>query len=300
MEKQSFRTLVKKALERSRDGKLMWLVFLGVLCSCIAFLPNLIVLGIIIWRIHQCDAGSSFNAVMGLGALYLITHLLGFWLTGVINCGIQREVLYPPPTRIGRAFRNGFARMLKLLYLIPWLIVSVIVVAAQNCFLNGTECRTAGGWLFLILIILVNIAVGIVMLFLFSGIAAGSPSIKFGPLYANAFRAFRNGWGRTLLGYLVCFGFGVLCVLALLPGIICYAVGTMRNDSSFLIASAILFVAWAVAMIFAMLKLWCFSIGYFIHLYLDAAQVEPELETAEDAVPEPTAAESVAGSGNPE
>lgn len=304
MEKQSFTSLARRALARSRDGRFMWLVVVETLLGGVLAAIPLAVFGVPLLRMYRalkCGEEPQWNWLLLALPLWIVWLILSAWLMSAIHSGVMREALHPAPARVGRAFRNGFSMLGVVLFPLPWAILASSV--------SGTVNGLADALVFpvyraipLLLLWLVSLALGIVTHFLYCGVAAGGRQVRFGELYTGAFRAFRNGWGRFVLGWLAICGFVIVCILSLLPALICYAFGRAQDSSQLTVAAGALFAAWCVGMVLASLKVCCFSFSYFLYLYLDAAGIRPELEesSGRGEAPElsPTAASEPAAEQN--
>ena len=286
MEKQTFGELFRRAWARSGDGRLMWLMFVNMLWGWLVMLPLFAVTGSVVFKAFRAkECGGEFPLGCLLWAIPAGIALLiaATWLMAAVNSGVMREVVYPAPARVGRAFRNGFARFLTVLFPIPWLLLASFVSGVQNQIAKLCDTDTLYLVPLIVLLWLVSVALNIVTHFLYCAVAAEDNRIGINDLYKNALKAFRNGWGRFLLGWLSLFGMGLACILALLPATICYLVGTAQENRRLAVVGIALFIAWCAGLFLAMLRLFGFSYSYNMYLYLDATGEPPETETASDA-----------------
>ena len=225
--------------------------------------------------------------LLALGAVFVL-WLLGCWVIQMLNTGWARELLYPA-TRIGRGIRSGFARWRTILYLVPWLIACAFVGGVRAVLGNllPVFVGLSVAWGFMA----VELALGMVSFLLCAGIAAGAADIGFETLYRNAFRAFKNGWGRQLLLILVSYAVAVASLLLAAPGAIALICGVHFENKSVVIGGAVWLVIWLIAMILVWLRAAAVLGACGMYLYLDASGVAPELEG--DAAPAAEGGETI-------
>ena len=213
-------------------------------------------------------------------AMLFVLWLFGCYVMQMLNTGWVRELLYPA-TRIGRGIRSGFARWRTILYLVPWLfacaMVGTIRAVTDRLLPPFVGLSVAGGFM------AIELAMGMVSFLLCAGIAAGAVNIGFETLYRNAFRAFKNGWGRQLLLILVGYGGAVASFLVAAPGAIALFCGAHFENRAVAIGGGVWLALWLIAMIFVWLRAAAVLSACGMYLYLDASGTVPELEV--DAPP---------------
>lgn len=223
--------------------------------------------------------------LLAFGVL-LVLWLIGGWVMQMLSEGWARELLYPA-TRIGRGIRSGFARWRGVLYLVPWIFACGIVGgirALLGVLLDGL-LPLPGSWLVGAVFMVIETAMGMVTFLLCAGIAAEAANIGIDPLYRNAFRAFRNGWGRQLLLILVSYGVALASLLLALPGLIALGCGIQFESKSALIGGAVWMLLWLIAMIVVWLRAIAVLGACGMYLYVDASGTVPELEGDAPAAP---------------
>jgi hypothetical protein len=231
------------------------------------------------------DPPKSFlvRLLLALGVIFFLWLLL-CWVMQMLNTGWVRELLYPT-TRIGRGIRSGFARWRTILYLVPWLIACAIVgiIRAVLSKLLPAFPGLSVTWGFMA----VEMAMGMVSFLLCAGIAAGAADIGFETLYRNAFRAFKNGWGRQLLLILIAYGVALASMLLAAPGAIALFCGVHFENRAAMIGGGVWMAVWLIVMILVWLRAMAVLGASGMYLYLDASGVAPELDgDAPAAAPE--------------
>lgn len=192
--------------------------------------------------------------------------------------------IYRPEVRIGRGIAAGFERFPAAVWIalgaLPFMLANAVIARALADQLI----------LLLLFFLPLNVFYSLLYTFALPAAAAGSPRQTVTELCRNTFAAFRRGWWRLILGWLVLVAamLGAYATI-LLPVVVTVAKKHFEAGMLLSILTVIVWIVWIIALIFVLLRFACTWVVFIALLY---QAVVPEAITPEAITQETVAAET--------